>query len=124
MRESVRVPRGAGYRPAEILSRLSTLFFLFRVSRGDISLFPGERSGLMNPDKLLISTEELPWQKPISACRPRLNECLGGDNPEPSQSLANFRIADHAGSTPDTSIVRCAVFNTAAFQAFKAVNRD
>jgi hypothetical protein len=31
----------------------------------------------MKADELLISVKELPWQKPISACRSRLNEGLG-----------------------------------------------
>jgi hypothetical protein len=51
--------------------------FLFRgVQRGYFS-FQRERGEIMKADELLISVKELPWQKPISACRSRLNECIG-----------------------------------------------
>src|ERR1700733_12347533 len=54
--------------------------FLFRgVQRGYFS-FQRERSEIMKADGLLISAEELPWRNPISACRSRLNEWLGGDS--------------------------------------------
>jgi len=58
----------------EILSRLSRLSFLFRgVQRGYPS-FQKEPSEIMKADESLISAKELPWQKPISSCRSRLNE--------------------------------------------------
>jgi hypothetical protein len=48
--------------------------FLFRgVQRGYFS-FQRERGEIMKADELLISVRELPGQKPISACRSRLNE--------------------------------------------------
>ncbi len=54
---------------AEILSRLSRLFFsLYGVDRGYLS-FQRERSEIMKVDEWLISTKELPWQMPISLCR-------------------------------------------------------
>jgi hypothetical protein len=66
-----------GNRPAEILSRLSRLFFSLRgVQRGYFS-FHRKRSEIMKADELLISAEELPWRNPISACRLWLNECTG-----------------------------------------------
>jgi hypothetical protein len=59
---------------AEILSCLSRLSFLFRgVQRGYFSFWT-ERNEIMKADELLIAAKELPWQKPISACRSRLNE--------------------------------------------------
>jgi hypothetical protein len=48
--------------------------FLFRgVQRGYFS-FQRVRSEIMKADELLISARGLPWQKPVSACRSRLNE--------------------------------------------------
>ena len=51
-----------GDRAAEILSRLSRLFFSLRgIQRG---YFVSEgASEIMNVDELLISAEELPWQE-------------------------------------------------------------
>jgi hypothetical protein len=54
--------------PAEILSRLSRLFFLFRGVQSGYFSFQRERSEIMKADELLISAEELPRRNPISAC--------------------------------------------------------
>jgi hypothetical protein len=61
---------------AEILSRLSRLFFSLGVSRGDISLFSEWGKEIMRGDELLIliSAKRLRWRAVSWDRQARLNE--------------------------------------------------